>query len=150
MNVKLLVLIIGLCAAVSLGVIAVKYHAVSHLFTEHDVSAHPEDDPDHNHTGAEFPTSGPDQNQVHDHAGSESPAPSLEEHTHDGPEARLLDPEEIRLDESQMKKFDIRLGPVTPGRLDLTVTVPGDVKLNADNVAHIVPLVPGIVRRVFK
>ncbi len=49
-----------------------------------------------------------------------------------------------------MKTHGIELAVAGPGKLERTITLPGEVRLNADRVAHIVPRVSGMVREVRK
>lgn len=56
----------------------------------------------------------------------------------------------VRLTESQVHQSGIRLQTAGPGRLDATLNLPGEVEVNSDRMAHIVPRVPGVVREVFK
>lgn len=49
-----------------------------------------------------------------------------------------------------MKEFGIEVGPAGPGELKVHVRLPGEIVVNADRVAHIVPRVPGLVREVRK
>lgn len=46
--------------------------------------------------------------------------------------------------------FGIEVTEAGPGKLEHTITLPGEVRLNADKVAHIVPRVSGMVREVRK
>ncbi len=46
--------------------------------------------------------------------------------------------------------FGIQVAVAGPGKLERTITLPGEVRLNADKVAHIVPRVSGMVREVRK
>lgn len=46
--------------------------------------------------------------------------------------------------------FGIEVTEAAPGKLERTITLPGEVRLNADKVAHIVPRVSGMVREVRK
>lgn len=48
------------------------------------------------------------------------------------------------------KTFGIEVAEAGPGKLERTITLPGEVRLNADKVAHIVPRVSGMVREVHK
>ena len=45
---------------------------------------------------------------------------------------------------------DIQMAQARPGKLIERVSLPGEIALNADRLAHIVPRVPGIVREVRK
>jgi membrane fusion protein, heavy metal efflux system len=56
----------------------------------------------------------------------------------------------VKLTESQQREFGIEAGKAGPGRLRIEVLLPGEVALNADRVAHVVPRVSGVVREVRK
>ncbi len=56
----------------------------------------------------------------------------------------------VRLTDDQIRRSGIRLQTAGPGRLDATLSLPGEVEVNSDRMAHIVPRVPGVVREVFK
>ena len=58
--------------------------------------------------------------------------------------------EVIELDDEKVKKFGIQVNPVGPGRLGIVASFPGEIKLNTDKVAHIVPTSRGIVREVLR
>lgn len=48
------------------------------------------------------------------------------------------------------RKYGVEVAPAEGGELEQTLTLPGQIVLNADKVAHIVPRVAGFVRRVDK
>jgi cobalt-zinc-cadmium efflux system membrane fusion protein len=56
----------------------------------------------------------------------------------------------VRLSSQQLKQFEVETGPARPGRIRVDVNLPGEVALNADRVAHVVPRVTGVVREVRK
>ncbi len=56
----------------------------------------------------------------------------------------------VHLSESQLKQFGVETAPAGPGRIRIEVVLPGEVSLNADRVAHVVPRVAGVVRDVRK
>jgi len=56
----------------------------------------------------------------------------------------------VRLSPQQVKQFGIETAAAGPGRLQIEITLPGEVALNADRIAHVVPRVPGVVREVRK
>lgn len=58
--------------------------------------------------------------------------------------------EAIRLTEKAVKDMGIETAEATAGTLEQVLTLPGEVVLNTDTVAHIVPRVAGIVRKVHK
>jgi len=56
----------------------------------------------------------------------------------------------VRLSDAELKEFGIVVRQAGPGRLDTYVDLPGEIVINADRQAHVVPRVPGIVREVRK
>jgi len=56
----------------------------------------------------------------------------------------------VQLSEAERREFGIEVGTVGPGTLQMHISLPGEVVLNADDRAHVVPRVPGIVQRVHK
>lgn len=56
----------------------------------------------------------------------------------------------VRLTEAQRQEFGISVGTAGPGMLRLHLALPGQVALNADRRAHIVPRISGVVRQVHK
>ncbi len=49
-----------------------------------------------------------------------------------------------------LKSAGIKTNRAGPGKIIVTLNLPGEVSINADRTAHIVPRVPGIVRQVLK
>tara|TARA_B100000315_G_scaffold33741_1_gene28446 strand:- start:4920 stop:6461 length:1542 start_codon:yes stop_codon:yes gene_type:complete len=58
--------------------------------------------------------------------------------------------EAIRLSNAEMKEFNIELDKAGPGKLNKYINLPGEILIDPDRLAHIVPRVPGIVREVRK
>lgn len=56
----------------------------------------------------------------------------------------------IRLTDAELTEFGIVVSLATSGRLDTYVDLPGELVINADRQAHVVPRVSGIVREVRK
>jgi membrane fusion protein, heavy metal efflux system len=56
----------------------------------------------------------------------------------------------LRFTDSQIKEFGISTASAASGTLRINVVLPGEVVLNADRVAHVVPRVSGVVREVRK
>jgi cobalt-zinc-cadmium efflux system membrane fusion protein len=56
----------------------------------------------------------------------------------------------VRLSEAEQREFGIEVETAGPGTLREHVSLPGEVVLNADRRAHVVPRVPGVVRQVLK
>ncbi len=51
---------------------------------------------------------------------------------------------------ADFERHGVRLATAGPGEIDLGVQLPGEVRPNADRIAHIAPRFPGIVREVRK
>lgn len=49
---------------------------------------------------------------------------------------------------AEMEELSISLAEVGPGKLDIQVRLPGEVRLNEDRLAHVVPKLSGIVKEV--
>jgi membrane fusion protein, heavy metal efflux system len=56
----------------------------------------------------------------------------------------------IELSKEQIKKIGIELATATGGKIAVYVNLPGEVAVNADRMAHIVPCVSGVVGEVKK
>lgn len=56
----------------------------------------------------------------------------------------------VQLCEEDIKKYGIEVGSAVEGQLQVHITVPGEIAINADHLAHIVPRVSGIVQSVKK
>jgi cobalt-zinc-cadmium efflux system membrane fusion protein len=56
--------------------------------------------------------------------------------------------EVIHLSDEELKEFGIETATAGKDRLDIHTELPGEIVLNADRVAHVLPRVPGIVRAV--
>ena len=57
---------------------------------------------------------------------------------------------EVHLSQAQLKELGVEVKAAGPATLALEVSLPGEIVANADQVAHIVPRVPGVVREVKK
>ena len=77
--------------------------------------------------------------QHEEHANDEHPEDSL--HENDGL---------VRLTADQIKQFGIKTEVATAGVLELDITLPGELVLDADRVAHVVPRVSGVAKEVRK
>jgi len=78
---------------------------------------------------------------------------SPEDHETDTHEARPDhegDSPALHLSEAQVRAFGIEVKVAGPVTLALEVSLPGEIVANADQLAHIVPRVPGVVREVRK
>jgi len=56
----------------------------------------------------------------------------------------------VYLSEEQIKQFGVEMEVAGPGKLQVEITLPGELVLNADRVAHVVPRVSGVARAVRK
>jgi cobalt-zinc-cadmium efflux system membrane fusion protein len=56
----------------------------------------------------------------------------------------------VKLSPEQMRELGIEVAEAGPGKLARKISVPAQINLNADHVAHIVPRVTGMVREVRK
>ncbi len=56
----------------------------------------------------------------------------------------------LRLSDDERQRFGVKVAIAAPGNLTTQISLPGEIVLNADRVAHIVPRVEGIVRSVSK
>lgn len=54
----------------------------------------------------------------------------------------------LRLSAAQLADFGVLLDVAGPGKLQAWLSLPGEIAVNADRVAHIVPRVTGVVREV--
>lgn len=68
-----------------------------------------------------------------------------EEHEEEGREEGA-----IKLTDGELTEFGIVVEEAAPGRLDSYVDLPGEIVINADRQAHVVPRVSGIVKDVLK
>jgi RND family efflux transporter MFP subunit len=75
-----------------------------------------------------------------------------EEETHDDHAAPDHDSNDsiVQLSREERKRFGIEVAVASSGGLTTRISLPGEIVLNADRVAHIVPRAPGIVLEVLK
>lgn len=66
-----------------------------------------------------------------------------EEHGHDGETL-------IKMSEAERRKHGIEVATAGPGKMGRELILPGEIVINTDKMAHIVPRVPGVVREVRK
>src|SRR5690625_733025 len=100
---------------------------------------------------------GPEQAYGHEHAegsaGHSTEEASSQEHgEHEGHDEHgghdEHDQSIVKLTSAQQNEFGIKLEVARKGVLAQTLELPGEVALNPANVAHVIPQVPGIVRKV--
>lgn len=68
-----------------------------------------------------------------------------EQHDHDERQADV-----IHRSEGDLARYGVTFAEAAAGKLAVELKVPGEVKLNGDMVAHMIPRFPGIVRQVLK
>jgi cobalt-zinc-cadmium efflux system membrane fusion protein len=56
----------------------------------------------------------------------------------------------VKLGEAEQREFGIEVETANSGTLRQHATLPGEIALNADRQAHVVPRVPGVVQAVYK
>lgn len=56
----------------------------------------------------------------------------------------------VRLTDEELSEFDIGVETAEPGILHVHVTLPGEVRVNEERLAHIVPRFPGVAKEVRK
>lgn len=69
-----------------------------------------------------------------------------EENEHDGEGHN----ETVQLSQVEIEEFGIELAKAGPGKLQIYVSLPGEIVIPPDNLAHIHPRFPGMVKKVFK
>jgi membrane fusion protein, heavy metal efflux system len=57
---------------------------------------------------------------------------------------------QVHLNEAQMERFGVVVATAGPGKLQIWLALPGEIIINSDQVAHVVPRVTGVVREVRK
>jgi cobalt-zinc-cadmium efflux system membrane fusion protein len=77
----------------------------------------------------------------HDHDHGEALRPADAAHAHDEPGV-------VRLDDAQIMQAGIELALAAPAAIRSTLDLPGEIRLNADRTAHVVPRVAGVVEQV--
>ncbi len=114
------------------------------------------------HAQAEHaPHEGHDEHEGHDHAEHEEAEGDHEEHEeaegeheeHEGHEDEDAHEDEegvIRISPTVLREFDIELKKAAPGVLGAELRLPGQIVVNPDLVAHVVPRASGIVQSVAK
>jgi cobalt-zinc-cadmium efflux system membrane fusion protein len=79
-------------------------------------------------------------------AKSETHVPAEGKHA----EEEQLEEKAVHLDQDEMKEFGVEVKTAGAGKMAIQTTLPGEIVPNADRLVHIVPRVPGVIRKVFK
>ena len=110
------------------------------------------DDHGHDH-GHEEETSHEDEGhedhghvEHEEHAGKKDTHLDHDDHDEHGHEKQSA----VKLDQEAMQDFGIIVETARPGTLDIHTTLPGEIQVNQDRQAHIVPRYPGLVIEVKK
>ncbi len=77
----------------------------------------------------------------------DDPARNRDQHDDEGHEGQE---QLLRLTADELDEFEIGVEIAAPGTLSVAVTFPGEVKINQDRFAHIVPRIPGFVHSANK
>ncbi len=100
---------------------------------------HAEHDDHEEHEG--FDNHGHTSHEGHDHA-----KPAKEESSHEGPGQS----QRVPVTQEQVTRLGIKITRATQGVVRREIRAPGEIKVNSDRVAHVVPRAAGIVRDVTK
>ena len=104
---------------------------------EHDEDGHEGHDEDENEGHDEDEQEGHDEDEHGEHE---------EEDEHGEHEEEQV----VRLDDATMREFGVEVATVSSGNLQVHVSLPGEVVIDPDKLAHIVPRVSGIAQHVSK
>ncbi len=85
----------------------------------------------------------PDSDHAHDDPNEDAKFEVRDEYTDEQEQI-------IELSEEQINEIGIELASAGGGKIEVSVSLPGEITFNANKLAHIVPTVPGIVRQVVK
>ncbi len=130
-------------------------HNEAEVHDEHDHDLHDHGEADHDddhvepdghaeehaHNEAEIHDEHDHDLHDHDETGAGEEHPESDEHAEEG----LL-----HLSKAEMKNMGIEFTQAAPGTLTIELDVPGEIRLNADRQANIVPRLSGIVKEVMK
>ena len=120
-----------------------------HEAVNHDEPGHSEHDHDeHDHEAVNHDEPG---HSEHDHEAVKHDEPDHSEHDHDDHDHEGHgDDSIVRISEEDMKRFGIEVDKAGAGAFDQHIRVPGEIVINSDRLAHIVPCVSGVVQQVKK
>ncbi len=126
-----------------------------HDLHDHGKANHDDDHADE-HIHSEDEVHDEHDHDLHDHSESDHDDDHLGEHAHSGDEAHDdhahddHDDSIVKLSKEDMKRFGIEVETVKAGDIEQHIRVPGEIVINSDSLAHIVPRVPGIAQQVKK
>jgi cobalt-zinc-cadmium efflux system membrane fusion protein len=118
-------------------------HTEDEVHEDHDHGLHDESEHDEEHADEHVH----EEDEVHDEHDHElhDEADHAEEHAGDHAEEGL-----VHLSKAEMKNLGIEIVQAQPGTLKIELSFPGEIRLNADRQANIVPRLSGIVKEVMK
>ena len=134
-------------------------HSNEHIHSandDHDDHDHDSHDHADEHIHSEDDVHDEHDHDLHDHGESDHDDDHVGEHTHSGDEVHDdhghddHDDSIVKLSKEDMKKFGIEVKKVKAGEIEQHIRVPGEIVINSDSLAHIVPRVPGIAQQVKK
>ncbi|PLX91027.1 MAG: efflux transporter periplasmic adaptor subunit [Desulfuromonas sp.] len=118
---------------------------IEELFNDEETQGHEHEEPSHDEHADHNERAEHDEHDTHDE--------QAEHDEHDGHDDEDDGHEEggpIRLSSDELSEFGIVLAKANAAELEQYVDLPGEIVLNADQVAHVVPRVSGIIRQVNK
>jgi membrane fusion protein, heavy metal efflux system len=74
--------------------------------------------------------------------------PMLTDGHGDGESAHRDEPDAVHLDDAQIEAAGIRVAPAGPATIATVLQLPGEIRLNEDRTAHVVPRMAGVVEKV--
>ncbi|WP_437983149.1 efflux RND transporter periplasmic adaptor subunit [Sorangium sp. So ce117] len=137
-------------AAIAAAVLALVVAAVAvtvrveHGRHGHDREAGHEEHDGHQH-GEKEGAHGDDHDGDHDHDNDHA-----EKHAPDEPGEAHAHGDRLKLSPAMIHNAGLEMLTAGPGNVAVTVTLPGEVALNAEAIAHVTPRVPGTAREVKK
>ncbi|AUX44178.1 cytochrome C peroxidase [Sorangium cellulosum] len=143
-------------AALAAAVVALLVAAVAvTVFVEHRRHGHAQEaghDEHHGHEhGKEEGAHGHGEGKGHAHGEHAHDEHAHDEHAHDeGDEAHAGGGDRVKLSPAMIQNAGLEMLTAGPGNVAVTVTLPGEVALNAEAIAHVTPRVPGTAREVKK
>jgi len=117
----------------------------------HDHSDHADERGHDDHTGHADHTDDGDHGDHNDHGDNDACSEDGDhgEHADDDAHGDHGDHAEgIKLSGAQLEQMEVETAIAGPGALESHVTLPGEIRLNEDSVAHIVPRIAGVVKEV--
>lgn len=140
---KYIIIAVVTVAALSLGIVSLQNAYGKENQAQMEQTAHVDaQEKDHdNHDNEEHGIKKPSTPDEHD--GHDEPDKNAEEGHEEEHEEEI-----VRLSDAELKEFNIKLETAQAGALDQYIELPGEIILNIDRVAHVVPRVAGNIRDI--